>query len=69
MTLPYFDYGDILFMNTLEKSLDKLDRLQEMALKGCLKTGLDMPIDMLLSSTNDAKLGTRRIAHLLNFMY
>ena len=69
MILPYFDYGDILFMNASQKSLDKLDRLQKRALKICLKAGADITLDILLSSTKTAKLVKRRNAHLLNFMY
>ena len=56
-------------MNASQKSLDKLDRLQERALKICLKAGADITLNILLSSTNTAKLVKRRNAHLLNFMY
>ena len=35
MILPYFDYGDILFINSPKKLLNKLENLQKRALKLC----------------------------------
>ena len=69
MILPYFDYGDILFLNSSKKLLDKLDRLQIRALKLCLKSEDDMPENIMMRSTNTAPLNKRRYAHLLNHMY
>ena len=69
MILPYFDYGDILFMNSSKKLLGKLDRLQKRAVKICLRLGLDTPEDILLNNAKIAKLEKRCDAHLLNYMY
>ena len=69
MILPYFDYGDILFMNSSTKLLDKLDRLQRRALKLCIRVGANTPDNILLRTANVAFLYKRREAHLLNFMY
>ena len=69
MILPYFDYGDILFINSPNKLLGKLDKLQKRAIKLCLRPGEHIPEDMLLRSANVAKLSKRRDSHLLNFMY
>ena len=69
MILPYFDYGDILFINSQKKLLQKLDRLQKRAVKLCTRPAGDIPEDILLRSANISKLNKRRDAHLLNFMY
>ena len=69
MILPYFDYGDILFMNSPKKLLDKLDHLQKRAVKLCLKLDVIAPKDKLLTSAGLAKLSKRREAPLLNYMY
>ena len=69
MILPYFDYGDILFINSPVKYLDKLDRLQIRAVKLCLRPGWEIPENVLLTSAKVAKLDNRRKAHLLNFMF
>ena len=62
MILPYFDYGDILFMKSQKHLLSKLDHLQKRALKMCLHI-------LLLTSADVAHLGRRREAHILNYMY
>ena len=69
MILPYFDYGDILYINSSKRLSDKLDRLQRRALRICLKAGVDMPENILLKSTNTALFEKRRYAHPLNYMY
>ena len=69
MILPYLDYGDILFINSSKKLLNKLDQLQKRAVKLCLRPGGDIPEDILLRSANIAKLDKRRDYHLLNFMF
>ena len=69
MILPYFDYGDILFINSSKKQLNKLDHLQKRAIKICLKMGQNIPEEMLLRDAKVAKLDNRREAHLLNYMY
>ena len=37
MILPYFDYGDVVYVGGNNNILDKLQRLQNRALKICLK--------------------------------
>ena len=69
MILPYFDCGDILFINSSKKQLNKLDHLQKRAIKICLKLGQNIPEEMLLRDAKVAKLNDRREAHLLNYMY
>ena len=74
--LPYFDYGDILFIKLSKRFLKKLDQLQKRAVKLCLRPGginpedqLDISDDVLLKNAKVAKLDNRRDAHLLNSMY
>ena len=69
MILPYFDYGDILFMKSQKHLLSKLDHLQKRALKMCLHITGDVPENILLTSADVAHLGRRREAHILNYMY
>ena len=69
MVLPFFDYGDNLFINSPNNLLKKVNHLQKRALKICLRAGDDIPDEILLRSTNVAKLDKRRDAHLLNYMY
>ena len=69
MILPYFDYGDILFMKSQKHLLSKLDHLQKRALKMCLHITGDVPDNILLTSADVAYLGRRREAHILNYMY
>ena len=55
--LPYFDYGDILFMKSQKYLLSKLDHLQKRALKMCLHITGDVPENILLTSADVAHLG------------
>ena len=69
MILPYLDYGDIFFMNANSNQLNKLQTLQNRALRICLNTQLVTAIEMLHQSTQLPKLTPRRVTHLLNFMF
>ena len=69
MILPYFDYGDILFMNTNQALLSKLQKLQNRALKICLQPNAFVTLEYLHRETKVALLYKRREAHLLNYMY
>ena len=69
MVLPYFDYADILFINSPNNLLKKLNLLRKRALKICLRAGNDISDEILLRSSKVAKLDKRRDAHLLNYMY
>ena len=67
--LPYFDYGDIFCIGSHEKSLDKLQKMQNRALRICLKAPLLTSVKSLHLVANVPLLVNRRQAHLLNFMY
>ena len=67
--LPYFDYGDILCIGSHGQSLDKLQRMQNRALRICLRAPPLTPIRTLHVQTGVPLLENRRRAHLLNFMY
>ena len=67
--VPYFDYGDIFLMNINRKSLDKLQKLQNRALRICLARDGRSNVNDLHNICNVNKLGQRREAHLLNFVY
>ena len=69
MILPYLDYGDIIFINSNQKQLKKLQTLQNRALRTCLNTRLETPIEILHQSIQIPKLNARREAHLINFMF
>ena len=56
MILPYFDYGDILFMKSQKNVLSKLDHLQKRALKICLHITGDVPENVLLTSAEKEEL-------------
>ena len=67
--LPYFDYGDILYIGTNGKSLDKLQKLQSRALGICLRSPPRTPVISLHKRAGLPMLADRRHAHLLNYMY
>ena len=69
MILPYLDYGDIFFINSNQKQIKKLQTLQNRALRTCLNTRLETPIEILHQSIQIPKLNARREAHLINFMF
>ena len=67
--LPYMDYGDIFVVNTYQRSLGKLQKQQNRALRICLGAGrLEHRIDLHKSAKMEF-LGQRRNMHLLNYMY
>ena len=67
--LPYFDYGDILYIGTNGKSLDKLQKLQNRALRICLRSPPRTPVISLHKRAGLPMLADRHHAHLLNYMY
>ena len=69
MILPYSNYGDIFFMNANAKQLKKLQTLQNRALRICLNAKRDTPTNILHRTVQLPKLDSRRVSHLLNFMY
>ena len=69
MILPYLDYGDIFYMNSMTKQVKKLQILQNKALKICYNDRPSIPYNVLHQSAQLPKLKNRRITHILNFMY
>ena len=69
MILPVMEYGDVAYDNTDVKLLEKLQVLQNRALKICINRNEHVPVIILHRECNIAKLEPRRIAHLRMFMY
>ena len=67
--MPYFDYGDILYMGTHKETTTKLQRLQNRALKICTLVEPRYATDRLHFETKISMLEQRRTAHLRNFMF
>ena len=67
--LPYYDYGDALYMGANQTSLLKLQRLQNRGLKICLKVEARTNIRQLHRDSNVPFLEHRRVAHLLTLMH
>ena len=67
--VPYFDYGDIFLMKVSQKTIDKLQKLQNRALRVCLARDGRSNVNDLHNTCNISKLNHRREAHLLNFVY
>ena len=67
--VPYFDYGDIFLSNISVKTVDKLQKLQNRALRICLARNGRSNVNDLHNTCNVNKLTHRREAHLLNFVY
>ena len=67
--LPYFDYGDIFYMKTHQRTIDKLQKLQNRALRLCLGHHNRHNVDILHIEANVPKLEPRRLCHLVNFVY
>ena len=67
--LPYFDYGDIFYLKTHLRTLYKLQKLQNRALKLCLGKHARYGTDLIHTEANVAKLDARRTCHIINFIY
>ena len=67
--LPYLDYGDILYMMASQNLLQKLQRLQNRALRICLQKVGYCSITGLNSEAKVAFLKDRRYSHMCNLMY
>ncbi len=53
LVLPLFDYGDIIYMNTSDEQLERIQKLQNMACRVILLAGPRTHIvDMLVSVRN-----------------
>ena len=69
MIVPYFDYGDIFLSNINLKTIDKLQKLQNRALRICLALDGRSNVNELHNICNINKLSHRRHVHLLNFSF
>jgi hypothetical protein len=70
MILPYFDYADIVYDGCVSKIQEKLQKLQNRALRIVLDScNVRISIIELQRLTDTTSLITRRKIHLLNFMY
>ena len=69
MSLPYFDYADVIFDKANLKDIDKLQTLQNKCLRIC--TGRDKRFDTERAHklANLPFLKDRRTAHVRNFMF
>ena len=67
--LPYFDYGNIFYNKTFNRTLSKLQKLQNRALKLCLGKDSRYITNHLHSDANVPKLVPRRAADIVNFAY
>ena len=67
--VPYFDYGDIFLIKTSHKTIDKLQKLQNRALRICLAQDGRSNVNDMHNTCNINKLCHRRSSHLLNFVY
>ena len=69
MILPYFDYGDIVYMFSSKNELNKLERLQERCINICTRTYGRDNINNIRAAHKLPKLEKRRKCHINNFMY
>ena len=69
MILPYFDYGDIVYMFSSKNELDKMERLQERCINICTTTYGKDNIKNIRSTYKLPTLERRRKCHINNFMY
>ena len=67
--LPYLDYGDIFYISTHLRTIDKLQKLQNRALRLCLGYHNRYNVDLLHREVNISKLEPMRICHLVKFTY
>ena len=69
MILPYFDYGDVIYMGGNTKLLNKLQVLQNRALKVCLQVHKRYPTIELHRKCKTTLLANRREMHLKILAY
>ena len=67
--LPYFDYGDILYIGAHQQSLGKLQKLQNRGLRICLNAEPRMSVMHLHNKSGINLLEHRRYSHLLILAY
>ena len=69
MILPYFDYGDIIYMASNIPEIRKLDKNHIRGLRISFKTQGKIDNNELFRLANISNLENRRKVHLRNFMY
>ena len=69
MLLPYFDYADVIFHNSMSGSLEKLQRLQNKCLRLCSGQVRNASTNRIHKLLGIPFLKDRRRMHILNFMY
>ena len=67
--LPYFDQGDILYLDAFYKDVGKLQKLQNRALRICLQANNRYHISNLHHNTRIPLLSDRRTYHLSVYAY
>ena len=67
--LPYVDYGDVFYNGANQKYLDRLQKLQNRALRICLKTEERTSVKQIHKLASLPELKYRRIAHLRKIPY
>ena len=69
MILPFFDYADVVYHNANSCELEKLQRLQNRALKLCLGFHKREDTELVHRTAKVPLLENRRKSHVFNFMY
>ena len=69
MILPFFDYADVVYHNAGANELDKLQRLQNRALKLCLGFHKREDTEVVHRTAKVPLLENRRRSHVYTFMY
>ena len=67
--LPYLDLGDIFYLGSHQKSTMKLQRLQNRALRVCIRAAPRTSTNALHVLAQVPLLEHRRLSHLRNYMY
>ena len=69
MIIPYFDYGDIIFMSSNIPELKRLGKYHIRGLRICQKTQGKIEEKDLYKECKISNLENRRTVHLRNFMF
>ena len=69
MLLPYFDYGDIIYMAANIPEIKKIDKLHIRGLRICFKIQGKIEDKELFNRANISNLTNRRKVHLRNYMF
>ena len=67
--LPFFDYGDVIYHETNPRVCDKLQKLQNRALRVCLKAHSRENVETLHANAKIPMLFNRRNAHVCNYAH